>query len=245
MTLRHEAIEAIRDLILSGELAGDTSEREILKALEKRKRASKLLEASRTPIREALAVLSHLGLVTQYPQRGIAVLRVTFPEAARSLRFRSAIESDVFGEFVEREPDEWKDALVKANQAVGEGRTVDQLMRAETRFHCIVPELLWLDEPLQSIRAYSDRLHLFRAQLAKSATAHDDTLADEAQAFASEHDSMISALAGGNQQRAWLNVDAHSRQILARLKDLAASQGLLEDDLPAYTEAQKQLKAYA
>ena len=86
MGYRDSALEAIRALIFQGDLpiGVKTSEREISERLGG--------NMSRTPVREALAVLTQTGIVVQYPQIGLMIPAVELEEALEAQHLREALE---------------------------------------------------------------------------------------------------------------------------------------------------------
>src|SRR6266446_2007599 len=83
--LHHEVLATLRDLIIHNELAPG-------KRLNERILCERL-KVSRTPLREALKVLSHEGLVELLPNRGARVVKLT-PEDVRHLfEILGALES--------------------------------------------------------------------------------------------------------------------------------------------------------
>jgi DNA-binding GntR family transcriptional regulator len=85
MPLHHGVLAALRDLIVHNELAPG-------KRLNERVLCERL-KVSRTPLREALKMLSHEGLVELLPNRGARVIELT-PEDVRHLfEVLSALES--------------------------------------------------------------------------------------------------------------------------------------------------------
>src|SRR5947209_8772550 len=93
MGLRAEAYQKIREMILRGEipLGERTSERVI---------AESYAYMSRTPVREALAVLTATGVLDQTPQVGVEVHGVDSEEALQALRLRIGMESVIVEELV-------------------------------------------------------------------------------------------------------------------------------------------------
>jgi DNA-binding GntR family transcriptional regulator len=83
--LHHEVLATVRDLIIHNEVAPG-------KRLNERILCERL-KVSRTPLREALKVLSHEGLVELLPNRGARVVKLT-PEDVRHLfEILGALES--------------------------------------------------------------------------------------------------------------------------------------------------------
>jgi DNA-binding GntR family transcriptional regulator len=83
-TLVHLAAESIREMILSGRLS--PGERLI------EERLTEELGISRPPLREALRLLQHEGLVETRPRRGSVVATLTDQDVFEILTFRTALE---------------------------------------------------------------------------------------------------------------------------------------------------------
>jgi len=115
------AAEAIRDAIITGQYAlGEAlSENSLTEALG----------TSKTPIREALALLKHEGLVTVVPQKGTFVFTMSVDEVAQLASYRFALESQAIGYSMARD----QDALVSS------------LLTVSTITHCsrIVATSIW------------------------------------------------------------------------------------------------------
>ena len=86
VSLAEKAYDAIRDLIVSLELAPGAviDERELMERLG----------IGRTPVREALRRLAHEGLVEVYPRRGMFVTGVDVRELARLSEVRAVLEPE-------------------------------------------------------------------------------------------------------------------------------------------------------
>lgn len=82
---REVAYEAIKHAILSGEIA--PHERLV------EERIAEALEISRTPVREALAILEHEGLLESEPYKGLAVRPVTVDEFMNMYAAHGVIEA--------------------------------------------------------------------------------------------------------------------------------------------------------
>ncbi len=81
----HRAIEKLRELIFSGELAGGSSHLESELALR--------LEMSRTPIREAALALEAQGLLEMRPRKGVRILAISPDDMREIYEVLTALES--------------------------------------------------------------------------------------------------------------------------------------------------------
>lgn len=85
MRSREIAYQAVKDAILHGIL--ESRERLI------EDRLGKALQISRTPVREALAILEHEGLIESIPYKGLIVKRITVTEFLQMYEALGVIES--------------------------------------------------------------------------------------------------------------------------------------------------------
>ena len=99
--------QAIRQAIISGEIKAG----EILKEAE----LSKEYGVSKTPVREALILLGHEGLVESMPRAGYVVTSVTVQDVLETFHLRSILEAEAAGLAAERITEEEIAALVKNN----------------------------------------------------------------------------------------------------------------------------------
>lgn len=106
--------DRLLDMILSGALGAGS--------LLHEQGLARLLDASRTPVREALLRLETEGLVTRHAGRVLAVRDVPVREFMEILRVRSVLESEALGQACKRIPDEKLREL---------RRTVESLLAAE------------------------------------------------------------------------------------------------------------------
>jgi GntR family transcriptional regulator, vanillate catabolism transcriptional regulator len=166
ITLREQALERLRRLIVSGNWSHEApkcSEREL----------AEMLGMSRTPVREALAVLVQHGLVNNYPQVGVEVRVPTLYEADQALLLRRGIESIVVCALAERA--ESQPEIIKAVKHLADN--VEQQMlngdirlpevrlafrEADSAFHSGMAELAGFTASVPLIRSLRDRIHLFR-----------------------------------------------------------------------------------
>jgi DNA-binding GntR family transcriptional regulator len=84
-TLHHGVLSALRDLIVHGELPPGARLTEAV--------LCERLKVSRTPLREALKVLSHEGLVEILPNRGARVVRLLLEDVKDLFEVIGALES--------------------------------------------------------------------------------------------------------------------------------------------------------
>lgn len=198
LTLRAQAYDAIRHRILNGDMLPGvrSSERMI---------AEDLIGMSRTPVREALAVLEATGVVRQVPQVGIEVRVATHDDALRSLRLRVGMETEIAAEaallHVGRS-DALKQPLEDLYQTAEASDDIG-FMLADTRLHRQIAQLAGFKPSLTALEGMRDRTHLYRLHSGHRLTAEDMRAANE------EHATMIAALVSNEPEAARHAVEAH------------------------------------
>lgn len=205
MNKREKAYEYIRQRILDGALPRTTSEREIEDLA-----AQEGIELSRTPIREALAVLAATGLIEQVPQVGARVRNIDAAEAVRTLRLRSGMETVMVDELASHEQPEI-DAAQKALQCMSEA-VPDKpfaFQLADTEFHVAIALGAGFFSAQTSLQGLRDRIHLYRlgANLEESAM----------QAVLDEHRALLDRIAGRDRERAVHALNEHLTATATRI----------------------------
>lgn len=143
---REVAYDAIKQAILSGQIR--PHERLV------EERLAQALDISRTPVREALAILEHEGLLESEPYKGLAVRPVTVDEFQNMYEALGVIEA----------------VLARAaavNATAGDIRRMDEaLQRADAAIPDNVPEHLAANREFQAmLGAAADRPYLTRMLL--------------------------------------------------------------------------------
>jgi len=154
LQLNQEALDKIRKLILTGKIEVDT--------LTSERQLAERLGLSRTPVREALAILSGLGLIHQLPQKGIKVRRITPEEVKEILRIRTAIESAIVEELSRARDADIPARLSQLLTEMEQTPDLDSFGMADTLFHCKMARLGKFSISIGTIRGFRDRLQLFR-----------------------------------------------------------------------------------
>src|SRR5271166_3359982 len=188
MSKREQAYEYIRGRILDATLSAGstTSEREIETLAEREG-----ISMSRTPIREALAVLAATGLIEQLPQVGARVRRINAAEALQTFRLRSGMEAVMVDELASHEhPDlEAAEAAVERMSHAGSDDPL-AFQLADTEFHVALALAAGFFSARTSLEGLRDRIHLYRLGAGLEQTTSDVVL-DEHRALLkriTEHD---------------------------------------------------------
>ncbi len=120
--------------ILSGEIAPGTRLREVTLA--------KQFSVSRTPVREALIMLSASGLAEVEPNRGATVLQLTADDVAEVYHLRALLESESAALAAQRGSLEAAELLGKICDRMGElhDAPASEQLAADTFFHYTIAE---------------------------------------------------------------------------------------------------------
>jgi DNA-binding GntR family transcriptional regulator len=155
---REQALQGILNLVVSGELR-----------VEERRSESWIaerLELTRTPVREALAMLARDLLVTQRPQVGVWVRRVTADALDEILRISYQIEHlavlKLASNLGERDSAELEAALDSLSAAAQ--NTTDDFLKAEQGFHALLCEKGGFLTGARTIRLWADKSRLFHVE---------------------------------------------------------------------------------
>jgi DNA-binding GntR family transcriptional regulator len=120
--------------ILSGELAPGTRLRE--------ETLARNFSVSRTPVREALILLSASGLADLEPNRGATVLQLTAGDVAEVYHLRAVLESESAALAARRSAPGVAELLVKICDRMAElhGSPAAEQLAADTQFHYTIAE---------------------------------------------------------------------------------------------------------
>ena len=210
MTLREQAYEEIRGEMLHRRLAYDAlaSEREIAAALE----------MSRTPVREALAVLIATGVLEQTPQVGVKVRRINADQALRTIRLRLGLEPVIVEEIASL-PDASLDELYEAAGAAVEAYEEDNkiaFMLADTRLHRGLARIGGFTTSITGLQGLRDEVHLFRLDHPLSSTEMHDVIR--------EHADLLDAIEARDKSRAEGAALQHLEATRARIDGAEAGE---------------------
>jgi DNA-binding GntR family transcriptional regulator len=176
--------EALRELVITGELAPGTELRQRDLALR--------FNVSATPVREALKRLETEGLVRYDVHRGARVIETVFGAGEENFLIRASLEGLASGLAAQRASDADLDDLVALNEAFAASSNRDsEAMQLNRRFHFRLFEtaqsplllsllrLLWHSFPQEAIivRAISESVEQHRA-LIEALRDHDSARAE-------------------------------------------------------------------
>lgn len=183
---------------------------------------SRLLNISRTPVREALKQLEMEGLVTHIPSRGTFVRDITLQDINEIYQIRKLFELAALEQAVRLIPDEALDAIERELNAIGESSENEEFYRADRDLHATLLKYAYnsrmmafydiLNAQIERIRSISSatprRLSSSRAEhLAITRAIRDRDLAKAREALAAHIDNVqASALRVLDSMRMGLRV---------------------------------------
>lgn len=117
------------------------------------------LGVSRSPIREALAVLAQEGIVEQLHRKGVMVRFIGEAETREVLRLRHSIEEGVVEE-LSGNPLTSVEPLLAAMDAADEANDVAAFLDADTEFHCSLARLAGYGAAADMLRSLRDKIRI-------------------------------------------------------------------------------------
>ena len=185
LPLREVVFLTLRKAILKGEL--QPGERLMEIALANR------LGVSRTPVREAIRMLEHEGLVVMKPRRGAQVAKITEQELNDVLEVRKSLEMLAANKACERMTEEDMKAMRDAGAefrklALNPNCDLTALTEADVAFHDTIyrgTRNRRLNQILANLR---EQMYRFRLEYLKDASIRESLV--------SEHEEIMKAVAG-------------------------------------------------
>ena len=221
MGLAHGIAEQLQRLIYSGDVAPGERLNEAALALH--------MGTSRGPIREAIRVLTGIGLVVAVPNRGVFVREISVREMAEIYELRALL----FGFAAQQACDQLDDEA----SAQGE-RLLDSMDQAcvqgdgqayyvqNLNFHALLLQLTHNQRAQQAYEDHAKELHLFRRRYFNASTNMRRSNA--------EHRRIWAAIVAGAKDKANKLAQAHVLQGRQRL--------LTTLDVPAATSKNRRLE---
>ena len=185
LPLREVVFLTLRKAILKGEL--QPGERLMEIALANR------LGVSRTPVREAIRMLEHEGLVVMKPRRGAQVAKITEQELNDVLEIRKSLEMLAANKACERMTEEDMKAMRETGAefrklALNPNCDLTALTEADVAFHDTIyrgTRNRRLNQILANLR---EQMYRFRLEYLKDASIRESLV--------SEHEEIMKAVAG-------------------------------------------------
>jgi DNA-binding GntR family transcriptional regulator len=208
--LRGAAIEQILDLVTHGmiDLDARTSENEI----------AERLGMSRTPVREAVAILVAEGFISQRPQVGLYIRSIPGDEALEVVRLRRGVDTAIVEEFSAKAFDlqpVW-DSVSKAREALGQDALI-HFLKLAADFHVQLAVAGGFLSGARSLRSWGDKLRVFDVR-------HPLSVA-EATEIHVEHVALVSALGKGRTTDALTSIEREAAKAGSRIERAWTSSG--------------------
>jgi len=154
VTLKEQAYEKLRHMILSGDIHSNEHLTE--------KYLVDILQMSRTPIRAALERLSAEGLVSYSPNRGLSLQELSLQRVVDFFDFRMAIEGYIASKLAARIWDEHEIALFRSNleeqERCVQSRDYVAFTKADSQFHRMLARIYDNQEMHQTMEQLQDKL---------------------------------------------------------------------------------------
>lgn len=216
LPLREVVFLTLRKAILKGEL--QPGERLMEIALANR------LGVSRTPVREAIRMLEHEGLVVMKPRRGAQVAKITEQELNDVLEVRKSLEMLAANKACERMTEEDMKAMRDAGAefrklALNPNCDLTALTEADVAFHDTIyrgTRNRRLNQILANLR---EQMYRFRLEYLKDASIRESLV--------SEHEEIMKAVAGRDGE---LAADLIGKHIDNQQKVIHASIASMEGE---------------
>lgn len=171
MPLREVVFLTLRKKILKGELQPGERLMEISLANS--------LGVSRTPIREAIRMLEHEGLVVMRARRGAQVAKITTQELNDVLEVRKSLEVLAIRKACERMTEEdletFKNAETRFEELAGTDKAdLTELTEADVSFHDVIYEGTKNRRLIQILGNLREQMYRFRIEYLKEAALRAD-----------------------------------------------------------------------
>ena len=205
---REDLVNLIVDMISSGVLpSGD---------LRSEKDLAEELKVSRTPIREALAILGHEGLIQQIPQVGFRVLGIAEADVLLIIDMRLGIEPPIASRTAARPTDDvlWRlDALLREMEHALDG---ERFAGSDTNFHVAMAEAAGFRSGARTLVTWRNQMRSFRAR--------QPLTESERQAIIVEHRSVFKAVQSQHEDTAAAAMEHHLRETRSRILNIHARE---------------------
>lgn len=188
------------------------------------------LDVSRAPIREALRILEHEGLVSASSRRGRVVARLSAADAWEVYSLRENLEAMAFGLLAGNLPPglgQAARALVDDMQvAAGEGDIIS-LSQLDVQFHRLIVSHTNHRRLLRMWDGMANQIGLLSREVVA-------TLYTDLTQIANRHEELLAVLEGGKQGAAREAIHTHiesvATKVIARLSESDGTQGSPEPE---------------
>ena len=207
-TLHEEIANNLREMIMSGELReGDKI---------KENEFCELMDISKTPLREALRVLSTEGLIRLIPNRGSYVTTPTFEEIKEMFDVMSVLEGVCARTAAEKMSNIDYEKLKKIHLQLEENfRKKDQkhYIRNNNKYHSFVQELAGNKTLNQIVNGLRQKILLYRYQSLNLSGRFEQSI--------QEHRDLLEAFRKRDAEKAELLMKSHMKKQSEALEKLA------------------------
>jgi DNA-binding GntR family transcriptional regulator len=219
---REIAYQAIKEAILSGQLRANTPLVE--------EQIASMLQISRTPVREAMAILEHEGLLGPQGGRGLCVRTLTKKEFVEIFNANEIVEPDLARRAAHLVSEEQLQLL---SEAVSRGRyfategNFNQFLHYGREFHRLLGLAAENDPLTDFIVRNEERVDLYLISSGK--TSDIPTM----QASVRQHEAILEALIQRDPDEAAHRVIFHAQSVRQRFADLFSDEARLDhqDDI--------------
>lgn len=213
------AAEAVRDMVLSGDLRpGDRLVEE---------RLTEELGISRPPLREALRLLEQEGLLVSIPRRGVIVTPLSPQDLHELVTLRAAYERMAVEQGIPVRDPELLDPVRRALAEMSEGaqnRDRAQLVKSSFEFHLSIVGLARHRRLEEAYRALWLQMHLFMATNTRVREQRIENL----EANVERHRRLLALIEAGDRDAVLVELENHGdRTFLEEVsKELASDRNL-------------------
>jgi DNA-binding GntR family transcriptional regulator len=202
-------VEHLRARILSGELPPGARIRQEEIASE--------LGSSRLPVREALLVLRHQGLVRLRPNAGARVMPFDPHECEVIYRVREQVEPIILAESVPRLTEEDVAELEALQEQISATRDVELFLDLDRRFHRLTYAGCPMDAMIEMVDQFWDTTQHYRRTYTRGVDEEGWWVAD------AEHRLMLAAIRAGDGAQAGHVLAGHIQRSRLRLSGMSAA----------------------
>lgn len=196
-------VDLLRARILSGELAPGARIRQDDIAAE--------IGSSRLPVREALQILRHQGLVELRPNAGARVMAYDPAECDLVYRVRERVEPIVLAESAPRLTPETLDEMEAIQQRIEAERDLSSFLELDRRFHQLSYSACPMTSMIEMVDRFWDTTQHYRRTYSRLMGE------DGWDAVDAEHRLILSALRDGEAAMAAHVLEGHIRRSRLRL----------------------------
>lgn len=209
ISTRSQCVEGILRLIVAGDIprATKTSEAEISKRLFRGQEPR-----SKTPVREALAVLAWQGFLHQVPQSGSFIHDVTLSEVEDLCDLRTEVECVVVRKLGGSSEIDIPnlDPFTSAVEGALNASDVDGFLVADTDLHARLATVAGYTSAVGTIRQWGDKLRVFASSPAiRRDVEAQNAFSERLGAICSHHPSLVHQLEARDADAACQTINSH------------------------------------